>query len=253
MENKLEIPIKRLRTNSFELVPLFDIHYGSHECQEKEFSKIIDYIRRKSTCYTFLGGDLIECVIYGKVGGVHAQKFQTTEQIENVVKILNPIKNKIWFAVNGNHENRVEKSTGINIMQLMAEMLEIPYLGWEANFLIKLKNANIRCYAHHGSGSGVTSGAKLNAIERLHFRSPFAHIIFCGHTHFPFMSEKEIRYIDNDGKLKKFSQYFVSSGSLHESDGYATMRAYGPVPIRLNKVKVRNINGNIIVESHKFI
>jgi predicted phosphodiesterase len=253
MQENDVVPTKKIKTKSVELIPLYDLHYGSHQCRENDLKNIVKYIKGKSSCYTFLGGDLIECSIYGKMNAVHTQKIQITEQIQNIVEILKPIRNKILFSICGNHEHRIEKATGLDIMQIMADMLGIPYLGWEAHFALKLKGSMVRCYAHHGTSAAVTSGAKLNAIEKLHFRSPHAHLIFCGHTHFPFFSEKEIRYINSDCKMKRFTQYYISSGSLHESDGYATMKALPPIPTRLNKVKIRVENNAIIAESTKFV
>ena len=236
-----------------ELVPLNDLHFGSEECNESLIDESIDYIKRHNQCFTFLNGDIIECATYGKMGGVHKQKHQLDEQVEYMIEKLKPIRKKILFSVCGNHEYRIEKATGLNLAKVMSDTLEIPFAGWECNFMIKMKNKVCRLYAHHGAGGSVTSGAKVNSVERLHFRSPFANILICGHLHFPVNTEKEICYLDNAGNLRSFTQHFVACGSAHKSGGYASMKGYGPVPCSISKIKIipRMDDFDIIVDKMK--
>jgi predicted MPP superfamily phosphohydrolase len=243
---------KKLRKNSIVLLPLYDIHFGSKECDEELFLKALRYIKNRKECLTFLGGDIIECATYGKMNNVHDQKHQINEQIEKVVALLKPIRNQIMFMICGNHEHRIEKATGLNIVKIISEMLGIPYLGWEAHFFFKFKNKQFcRGYAHHGNGCAATSGSKLNALEKLHFSSPMANLICAGHTHSPINSEKEIRYLSADGILKSFIQFFVSCGTTHKSAGYATMRGYGPVSTTLSKITIKATT-SIQIQVEKF-
>jgi hypothetical protein len=233
---KLFYPMK---FNVIELLPLFDIHYGSKECNEKLFRQSLEYIKSRNNCFTFIGGDVIESAIYGSVGSVHAQKHQIQEQVEHIVEMLKPIRNRILFAICGNHEYRIEKATGLNIIQLMCNMLNIPYAGWEAYFVIKFKNNSCcKLYSHHGSGNSNTSGAKVNSLERLHFRAPMSNVIIAGHTHFATNMEKQIRYVDNGGNMHMFDQYYVSCGSTHTSDGYASMKGFAPMDTSMTKIKI---------------
>jgi predicted MPP superfamily phosphohydrolase len=91
--------VKFIDYSEVEILPLFDWHLGSHECDETMVDSIIEYIKKTDNCYTFLGGDLIECSIYGKMNAVHTQKYQVTEQVELLVKKLKPIQDKILFSV----------------------------------------------------------------------------------------------------------------------------------------------------------
>lgn len=227
------------KLDAIELLPLFDLHLGSYECDESLIDNAINYIRHHNKCFTFLGGDIIECNVYGKTNNVHTQKMQLDEQVERIKEKLYPIRNKILFSVTGNHEHRVEKATGLNLSKIIADSLNVNFCDWESHFMIKFKNNKIcKLYAHHGTGSSVTSGAKLNSAEKLHFRSPMANIIICGHLHFPINSEKEIRYLDNSGNIKNFTQHYVVCGSAHGSNGYASMKAYSPVPRCMTKITI---------------
>jgi hypothetical protein len=245
--------IKKVRVNSFEIVPFNDSHYGSELCNEPLVKKTISYIKCKPNCFTYLGGDLIEAAIYGTIGSVHQQRHQIDEQVHDIVKMLRPIRDKIIFGVCGNHEYRVEKSTGLNIMKIICEQLDVPYMGWESYFGIKVKHGTIcKCYAHHGVGAGSTAGSKLNSLEKLHFRAPLSNLIMCGHIHTPLNSEKEVRYLDQNGNVCSHIQHFVSTGSSHLSDGYAAMKALGPIRTSATKIKVKHIsNKDFVVEIEK--
>lgn len=222
---------------------------GSHHCNEELLHKGVELIKSRSDCITFLGADLIEASIYGSVGSVHSQKLQIDEQIEKITKILSKIRNKILFCIDGNHEHRIEKATGLNLTKVIADILKIPFLGWEALFNIRLgKNKVCSCYAHHGTGNSSTSGAKLNSLEKLHFRAPLSNLIICGHMHFPVNSEKEIRYIDAKGKIRKYTQYFVGCGSIHESDGYASMKALSPIQPSLTKIHIQVTDNQFYIQ-----
>lgn len=243
----LPINVKAIEETSIEILPLFDWHLGSHECDEALVDRIIKHIQENENCYTFIGGDLGEfCVYDGKMNSVHHQKHQVTEQVEMIIKKLEPIKEKILFSVCGNHEARIEKSTGLDVAALIALSLNVPYFKWETHFILKLISAkskkerkNIYIYAHHGCGGGASSGGKINAIERLHFRAPFAHIIFAGHTHIASETRELIPYLSQAGNMKNFVQYFISCGTSHKSDGYAAMKAYRPIPVGAVKTSIR--------------
>lgn len=242
--------ILRSKKNRIELIPLIDWHFGSKECNEKLIFKTIKYIQDKQDCFAYIGGDLLECATYGSLGLVHQQKHQINNQIESISNLLEPIKDKILFTINANHEFRIEKSTGINLLKLVSDKLDVPFMGWEYNWLVKFKNNSIcRVYCHHGSGGGMSSGAKINSCERFHFRSPLAHLIITGHHHFPANTEKLIRYLDNDGSTKEYSQFYVSCGSSHSSDGYAAQKGFIPIQTVTKGMIIQNLNQEIVVDN----
>lgn len=253
--------VKQINSSKMELLPLYDWHLGADACNEKLVDKIIDYIKKTPNCYTFMGGDLIECAIYdNKINSVHTQKYQLQEQVEMLCEKLEPIKDKILFAICGNHEHRVEKATGLDVAALIALNLGVQYFKWETQYMIKMNTPkckadkkNIVIYAHHGSGGGSTSGAKINAVERLHFRAPFANIIFSGHVHFTSETRKQINFLSQQGINKSMIQYFISCGTAHESDGYAAMKGYGAIPVGLMLAKLEiNSNNELRVKTEVF-
>ena len=242
--------VKVINADSVEILPFFDEHLGSKETDEKMIDQKIQYIKDHPNCYTFLGGDLIECNIYGSVGGTHGQKYQVNEQVEMMVNKLKPIKDKILFGICGNHEYRMEKSTSLDVSALICLNLDVPYFKWECHYMLKLNSIkakssnekkNIYIYAHHGTGGGGTTGGKINSIEKLHFRAPLAHVLFCGHHHINLSSRKLIKYLSQKGNLKNFIQYYVVCGSAHgdSNESYGAQKAYSPLPVGYTLTKIK--------------
>lgn len=237
--------IKVIGKKNLKIIPFFDWHYGSECCDEALMFELIERVKNDSDCYTILGGDLVETAVYdGKINSVHTQKHQFQDQVEKLIEYLTPIKDKILFSICGNHEHRVEKSTGLDISALIALNLGVPYFKWECDFLLKLKSRknnnhkNIHIYAHHGVGGGTTPGAKANAMEKLTGRSPLADILFSGHTHACLENRRQIRYLSQKGIKKTKMQYYISCGTLHESDGYAAMKGYSTQPTTAIEVSI---------------
>ena len=74
-------------------------------------------------------GDLLDCGLKDSIGGsVYENILTPQEQIEVIVNILKPIANRIDGYVQGNHEYRIYKNTGIDICKNVCSILNIPYL-----------------------------------------------------------------------------------------------------------------------------
>lgn len=230
--------IREFNTSQIKIIPFYDWHFGSSHCDENLMHRLIEEVRDNEDCYALLGGDLIETAVYdGKINSVHSQRHQVQEQVEQLIELLKPIKDKILFSICGNHEFRIEKATGLDISALIALNLDVPYFKWECDFLLKLRSRknktyhkNVHIYAHHGIGAGTTTGAKANSMEKLVGRAPFADILFSGHTHGCMENRRLLRYLNQSGKRKEKLQYYISCGTLHASDGYAAMKAYSTQP-----------------------
>jgi len=255
--------VKIIDDTEVELLPLSDLHLGSKECDEELINKAIDYIKNNDNCYTILLGDLIENNVYdNKINAVHTQKYQVQEQVEQIVNLLKPIKDKILLSVSGNHEYRTEKFTGVDISALIAMNLDIPYQKNEYFFNLKLtskKNKNtkrsIALFIHHGTGGSGTSGTKLNSIEKLHFRAPLSNIFFVGHHHINICSRKIIRYLNQKDQISEFIQYFIGCGSALKTSchGYAAKGGYAPIPSDFVLVKLKlNFNDDIKCQTEIF-
>ena len=108
-----------------EVHPLSDMHIGDHQCDIKLIMERIEYIKNTPTAYAILDGDLMDTAIASSIGDTYAATLQPMEQLKKCVEIFAPIKDKILAVLPGNHENRVYKSDGLDLTELMCNQLGI--------------------------------------------------------------------------------------------------------------------------------
>lgn len=168
-----------------DIVPIYDVHYGHREYRREKFLEYLEYIRRTPSVFTFLGGDIIENASRESVGaGVYEQSVMPNEQIHEIVNLLRPLAHKIMFSIRGNHEYRSMKVLGIDIGQVIAEALSVPYFAQPVYADLSWKGYSWRIHAQHGSSAAQTHGGQINAATKVvPVQGDFTHAFFSGHTH----------------------------------------------------------------------
>jgi hypothetical protein len=133
----------------------------------------------------------------------------------------------------GNHEFRSACLVGVDPIELLAHMLEVPYLGYQGYTSIKVKEQVYHIMSFHGAGGGGTSGSKVNVVEKLTNINPACDLYLAGHTHFKSVHDAVTYTIDDTtSTLVPRRQLFVSTGSfLDYFGGYAEMKALKPSSI----------------------
>ena len=109
-----------------EVYPMADLHIGDHSSDYKMIMERIEYIKNKPNAYCILDGDLMDTAICTSIGDTYGANLQPMEQLKHCVRIFEPIKDKILGVLPGNHENRVYKSDGLDITEIMCAQLGIP-------------------------------------------------------------------------------------------------------------------------------
>ena len=108
-----------------EIIPMADLHIGDSQCDYKLVLERIEYIKNTKNAYCILDGDLMDTAIASSIGDTYASMLQPMEQLKHCVAIFEPIKDKILAVLPGNHENRVYKSDGLDITEIMCAQLGI--------------------------------------------------------------------------------------------------------------------------------
>ena len=109
-----------------------DLHIGDPQSDYKSILERIEYIRKTPNAYCILDGDLMDTAIASSIGDTYSANLQPMEQLKQCVKIFEPIKEKILAVLPGNHENRVYKSDGIDMTEIMCNQMG-------------LRSKNLRC------------------------------------------------------------------------------------------------------------
>lgn len=202
-----------------EVVFLGDCHFGSPQFDRPRFMAMLDYCL-KNKIYVFLMGDLIEMATRDSVGaGVYEQEYIGQSQYEQMIDFLQPLADKklILGTLNGNHEERAYKSTGVNIGKMFARELKVPYLGDACWNRFKVGKQIYSIYSLHGRTGSRFDGTALLALERIS-TSFFCDLVVMGHAHKLITSSVIIQKLDH-GLVKEHKKTLLITGSYLKYDG----------------------------------
>lgn len=197
-----------------------DVHLGHPACDLEKAKHNLNFAVEHNM-YTILMGDLLECATRNSIGdGVYQQKLNPHEQMEEMIEILRPAAEKglILGSHQGNHEMRIQKDTGIDIMKIMCKELKIPYLGSACWSLLKVGIQSYSIYSLHGAtGSKFIYTKMKSLVDIAHNFS--AEIIAQGHTHEIAQEAITEQYIDRrSGCVKERKKYLILTGSYLKYD-----------------------------------
>ena len=219
--------------------PMGDLHIGDRSSDFKSVMERIERIEKTPNLYCTLGGDLMDAAVSSSVGDTYGANLQPMEQLKQCVKIFEPIKNKILAVLPGNHENRIYKSDGLDLTEIMCAQLGIPerYSPTTAFLFIRFgKNASeghgrpqlYTAYVTHGSGGGRKEGGKINRLADLACICD-ADIYIHHHTHLPLVfKESFFRVSSSNSSVAQVEKMFVNTAASLNYDGYGDKQGYKP-------------------------
>jgi predicted phosphodiesterase len=222
-----------------EIHPMADLHIGDNMCDFKSVMERIEYIRNTPDAYCILDGDLMDTAIASSIGDTYGANLQPMEQLKQCVKIFEPIKDKILAVLPGNHENRVYKSDGIDMTEIMCSQLGIPdkYSPTTALLFIRFGSQGAKfhnrkqlytAYVTHGSGGGRKEGGKVNRLADL-ASIVDADIYIHSHTHLPVIfREGFFRTYPSTSTLAQVDKLFVNTAASLNYGGYGDKAGFKP-------------------------
>ncbi len=223
--------------NSISILPLGDIHI-EHDCDIKKLEKDVDEIKENGY-YTTLIGDIFDVGFLNNVKDLKQHK-DLNEAMKMVKDVLSPIKDRILGMVDGNHDIRVSKAIGFDIVRELADDLDIRYSSGQAVLDLRVgkrgNTSRVGRYAYsialvHGWGGGRTMGAKANKITQFADIWEGIDLFVMGHVHSP-MSIPSARFAF-DARTGTFRTREVRSIVLGAYQGYtlyAEQIALKPAP-----------------------
>ena len=235
--------------NEVKLIILSDLHYGNPNCSIKHFARTLNYIREHDDCYCFLNGDLCEASIRTSKGDIFRQVGTPQDQRDWVTEQLLPIADKVLGVATGNHEERINKETGIDISKDIAQALGVPYrqegmlfkLSFgEGNSSHKEKPFIFWGYMTHGYGGARTKSAKAVKVERM---SSWIHADFhaMSHDHVVnvapdvFLMPDNRGFIGEDGflsgKVSAHRKMLIKTNAYLKWGGYSEMGGFPPTDL----------------------
>ena len=222
-----------------EIHPMADLHIGDSMSDFKLIMERIEHIKNTPNAYCILDGDLMDTAVCTSIGDTYGANLQPMEQLKQCVKIFEPIKDKILAVLPGNHENRVYKSDGLDITEIMCAQLGIPekYSPTTALLFVRVGEQSSKrhnrpflytIYATHGSGGGRKEGGKVNRLADL-ASIVDADIYIHAHTHLPLIfKESFYRTSASNSSVALVDKLFVNTSASLNYGGYGDKAGFKP-------------------------
>ncbi len=227
-----------------KIAPTSDIHFGNPSCSLRHLNQHIEYIASDPEMFTFLNGDMIECVTRASKGEIHKQATSPGKQRDFIIKLFEPIKKKVLGVTQGNHERRIED---VDVASDIAKALGVPYRAEGMLLKISFGSGNSGHdekpyvywgYFTHGYGGARTKSAKAVKVERT---GQWLHADFyvMSHDHVVnvapdiYLLPDNRTHIDSAtgfkvGKLKAHRKILVKSNAFLKWGGYAEAGGFPP-------------------------
>lgn len=224
---------------TIEIIPMADLHLGDAMSDFKLIMERIEYIKNNDNVYCILGGDLMDTAIASSVGDTYGANLKPMDQLNQCVKIFEPIKEKILAVLPGNHENRVYRSDGLDITEMMCAQLGIPekYSTTTALLFVRFGKGNRRnrfrpmlytIYVTHGSGGGRKEGGKINRLADL-ASIVDVDIYIHAHTHLPVIFKNSFfRLSEANSTVMQVEKLFVNTAAALNYGGYGDTQGFKP-------------------------
>lgn len=230
--------------DSLEILPMADWHIGDKFCDLTEIQRQLNYVREHKNCYLILNGDLTNNATKTSISDCYAEHLTPMEQIDTVVNMLSPIKNKVLAITSGNHEKRTYKKEGIDLTKVIAAELGLIDIYSKSSIMLFLSVGKApdhtkgtrkspsqqvyTIYINHGSGGGRKEGSKVNRLVDMSSIID-ADIYIHSHTHLPVIL-KENYYRTNllNKSVTPVTKLFVNTSSALIYGGYGEEFEYKP-------------------------
>lgn len=213
------------------LYPLVCLHVGAPQCDWRFITNQIKRIKQDPCARWAYLGDGGECVTKLSKGNIYEQLVSPGVQLDILVDVLTPIKDKGILGIRGNHGNRIDKETGLSFDKQLMTRLGIPYMGVAAALNLVVNRSSYDCFFHHGIDSGSPLASKIARAERFgSFVS--ADALFTAHSHIAQdMTPAPLYEFDNNAQRvrTKMRHQYICGCAYDSRTGYAEEKGYSPL------------------------
>jgi predicted phosphodiesterase len=223
--------------DSIEIYTLADWHIGDKYCNISEIKNTLNYIKDTPNAYAILNGDLMNNATKQSVSDCYAEEMKPQEQLQTLCDLIEPIKDKVLFITQGNHEARTYKTDGIDLTAIMAKQLGIYDKYARVGGVLFLRFGEDRkhhrrmCYTFyitHGSGGGKKEGGKANGLCDL-ASIVDTDIYIHAHTHLPMVIKENFFRIDTSNScVTEAEKLFINSAATLSYGGYGQQFKFKP-------------------------
>lgn len=224
-----------------EIHTFADLHIGDTHCDTELIASRIKAVADNPTAYCILNGDIMNNATKTSVSDSYAEELSPMEQLERFETLFEPIKDRILFVSQGNHENRTYVKEGIDLTAVAAKELGIidRYCKVGGVLFLKMGEHKMRSSGHrkpivysfyitHGSGGGRKEGAKAIRLADMGAITD-VDIYIHSHTHLPMTMKQAFYRTDmSNGTVRKVDKLFVNTSAQLDYGGYGQAFEFKP-------------------------
>jgi predicted phosphodiesterase len=226
---------------------------------EEELIDFIGKVAETPNVYLALAGDLVDNCTRNSIGSVFSQRYRPADQKKLIAKLLEPVRDRVLVAVQGNHEARSMKDADDCPLYDICCKLDIEHLYRENIAFVKIqmgdnhksegkRNPTYILAVTHGTGGGLYTGGAVNRNERFGYVLDGVDALITGHTHKPVVSSPgkiKVNPFNNTISVVPFK--VVTATSWLEYGGYAARKMLLPATHTIQTMTLRGKKKEIIV------
>lgn len=215
--------------------PISDVHIGSPFLDEKLIRRDIDWAIKKPNRFLLLNGDIMNTATTKSVSNTYENTMSPHEELKFARRLFLPARHKVLAMTGGNHERRIYKDDGFDVVEELAESLDCKNY-CNSGVLLKVrfgrrpnfKKQVYTIYLNHGFTSSRTVGGKANNLLGLR-NIIVSDVYILSHSHEVITFSKNVIIPDlRNNKLSARKQTFINTGAYLNYGGYSEEKAYQP-------------------------
>jgi hypothetical protein len=253
------IPVQSLDVGDFDQIivrPIGDVHVGNPYQDTNYLVGLVRDIKDTENMYWIGCGDYIESNLKRqKHAGVYSDLLTPKEQVDEFIRLFDPIAGKCIGLIGGNHDHRVLHDTSFDPARMIAKDLGLEGKYVDDGLVIRLQfgkrtvrsggrrqqRGSAKChytlYVTHGaSGSALISGKALS-LQRAGDVC-VADVVIGAHVHTE-LAFRDIIYTPTHWDKIECSareRIYVNTGSLIKTTAYARTARYRPTTVGVPKI-----------------
>ena len=221
-------------------MPVGDYHLGDPHSDYKRIMAELEYIKNNDDVFCILNGDLMNSAIKTSISDCYGETLSPMQELQECVKLFEPLANKILCIVPGNHEMRHYKTNGIDMTHLMAKQLGVEEKYSPTTALVFLRFGKgdswrehgrrilYTIYVTHGTGGGRKEGGKLQRLVDLSGIVD-ADIYICGHVHLPMIAKESFaRPSAANSSITYCDKLYINTSAKLSYGGYGDYGGFKP-------------------------
>ncbi len=218
---------------------LGDVHLGTSACHKEGFLGAIDKIEGEKNSRIIGMGDMVEAISHKdrryQPDIIDSEMPVPLEQFNKLVEYLTPVKDKILFLLDGNHEITLSDD-GHHIKEIVCKNLGAPYGTYTAKVSVRTTSKTApqmyKTFAWHGArglqshaGDIIRRTANMKEMlkRRLMDKAGDCIIMAMGHAHKLIVvpPTKKLYLVDEGGKVKqKYTKVVKGEDFIPEDHRY---------------------------------